>query len=131
MVSSAEEIISKIKETGSFLKYECWTLPELRKKDRELKRLKTDLFKLIIKLNNSVYQIILIERYINNRKNKEIAVKLNFSTAYIKQLHKKALEELKRKFPNDCKSISYGNVKICAVKKSPKSEIYAISNLFF
>ena len=25
----------------------------------------------------------------------------------------------------------YGNVKICAVEKSPKSEIYAISNLFF
>ena len=24
-----------------------------------------------------------------------------------------------------------GNVKICVVKKSPKSEIYAISNLFF
>lgn len=24
-----------------------------------------------------------------------------------------------------------GNVKICAVEKSPKSEIYAISNLFF
>ena len=25
----------------------------------------------------------------------------------------------------------YGNVKICAVEKSPKSEIYVISNLFF
>ena len=24
-----------------------------------------------------------------------------------------------------------GNVKICAVEKSPKSEIYVISNLFF
>ena len=27
--------------------------------------------------------------------------------------------------------ITNGNVKICAVEKSPKSEIYAISNLFF
>lgn len=28
-------------------------------------------------------------------------------------------------------SLRNGNVKICAVEKSPKSEIYAISNLFF
>ena len=28
-------------------------------------------------------------------------------------------------------SVITGNVKICAVEKSPKSEIYARSNLFF
>ena len=28
-------------------------------------------------------------------------------------------------------SIAFGNVNICAVEKSPKSEIYAILNLFF
>ena len=36
---------------------------------------------------------------------------------------------------NIINSLSYrqldGNIKICAVEKSPKSEIYAISNLFF
>ena len=28
-------------------------------------------------------------------------------------------------------AVTFGNVKICAVEKSPKSEIYVISNLFF
>ena len=48
---------------------------------------------------------------------------------------KKGLEMIQESLINaealNIKVINNGNVKICAVEKSPKSEIYVISNLFF
>lgn len=62
---------------------------------RELRRLRGEIFRVVRLIDDYEAQCVIIERYINNRKWREIADKLNYSTKWTKtRLHQRALRKV-------------------------------------
>ena len=62
---------------------------------RELKKSRSDIFRIVRLIDDYESHCIIIERYINNRKWREIAEKLNYSTKWTKtRLHQRAIRKV-------------------------------------
>lgn len=79
------------------------SVDERRKYMLELKSVRSEIFKVIQKIDNYTSQVIIIERYINRKSWSEIALKLNYSTNWVKtRLNSQAVKDVER-ILNECK----------------------------
>ena len=63
----------------------------------ELKKIRSEIFQVVQNIDDYISQVIIIERYINRRQWSEIALKLNYSTNWVKtKLNSKAVKDVER-----------------------------------
>lgn len=64
---------------------------------KELKRIRSEIFNVVKKIDDYTSQVIIIERYINGKRWSEIASKLNYSTSWVKtRLNAKAVRDVEK-----------------------------------
>ena len=65
---------------------------------------KNEIIKQIQSLDNHKYVQVLYKKYVEYKRLEEIAIEMHYSYQYIKEIHKKALQEFKKNIPKHTKT---------------------------
>jgi hypothetical protein len=100
MIMNAKEWLMRANKIDKLIN--SVTVAKINREDRvtylrELRKHRSEIFRIVRLIDDYESQCIIIERYINNRKWREISEILNYSTKWVKtKLHQRAVRKVEK-----------------------------------